>query len=411
MAINLETINGVVQALKWDDRTPVITKENFYNWGQTLDKDKINEFLGQIAKISEQYVYSMTFSPEENPFSVFFKAPLETGEFIERTYVGIINGETPTFDDNGQKSLSRKKPPVLSKYNSLNFSKEYGITISDTQAKSAFLSLANMNQELSMITSVLPNSVNLDLFNASKELFSKAYVNDVFYNDGCEYPTDKTTAENLIEKIKNYFFAFKYPSTLYNASGVISKSFSDNYYLIMNYKILNALTVKALSAAFNMSEIDFRKKLLVVDDSNPFGSICDGTLCSIVDGDFFNIHKQDAKTNSILVPVGGGYYNIFMYINYAFGYYTCKNGVRIYDNTKRYRITQDAGVTASKTDDISEGEEITLTGAEKYYISFIDGNGDVMYCKELTGNKFKMYANNITVSDTEKAVTSSTYIE
>lgn len=71
--------------------------------------------------------------------------------------------------------------------------------------------------------------------------------------------------------------------------------------------------VKSLSAAFNISEVEIRDKILVIDEEQPFGSIMDGTLALCVDRNFFNIHKQIMNSNSILVPVGGGYYNVFMY--------------------------------------------------------------------------------------------------
>lgn len=50
MPINYAVLNGIAQHLGWDERMPEITKENFYNLGQTLNQDDTNAFLGCSLK-------------------------------------------------------------------------------------------------------------------------------------------------------------------------------------------------------------------------------------------------------------------------------------------------------------------------------------------------------------------------
>lgn len=71
MPINYAVLNGIAQHLGWDERMPEITKENFYNLGQTLNQDDTNAFLGMLSKISEQFVYSTKYNADDNPFQPF----------------------------------------------------------------------------------------------------------------------------------------------------------------------------------------------------------------------------------------------------------------------------------------------------------------------------------------------------
>ena len=414
MPINYAVLNGIAQHLGWDERMPEITKENFYNLGQTLNQDDTNAFLGMLSKISEQFVYSTKYNADDNPFQPFFKSDVPVGEFIERTFVGVIDGSTPTYNDNGAVSLSRKIPPVSSSYNSFNFEKEYGITVSDAQARSAFLNITNMNQVLSQITSVLPNSANLDLYLACKELCSKAYLNNSYYSTGLAAPTSKENSDNLIQTIKDLVFNFSRPSQKYNKDGVINKSFNDDIFVLVRPSVFNAMGVKSLSAAFNISEVEIRDKILVIDEEQPFGSIMDGTLALCVDRNFFNIHKQIMNSNSILVPVGGGYYNVFMYLKYAFTYYNAYNAARIYDNTSEYTIRVN-GVTTDKTS-ATEGTVINISAptSGNVYIVYTDtvtGEDSAYITLDVTSTKsFVMPGNNISVTTTEPDIKSTTDI-
>ena len=148
---NIAVLNSIIQNLGWSDRIPEITSENFYTFGQNLSVEEKNEFLGVLGKVAEQFVYSANFNNEENLFSPFFKSDVPVGAFIERLFVGVINPTTPTYNDNGSVSLSRVKPPIQASYYGFNYEVEYKQTISDSQSRSAFLSLDNMNQALNLI--------------------------------------------------------------------------------------------------------------------------------------------------------------------------------------------------------------------------------------------------------------------
>ena len=138
---NIGVLNSIVQNLGWSDRIPEITSENFYTFGQNLTVEEKNEFLGVLGKVAEQFVYSANFNNEENLFSPFFKSDVPVGAFIERLFVGVVSPTTPTYNDNGSVSLSRVKPPIQASYYGFNYEVEYKQTISDSQSRSAFLSL------------------------------------------------------------------------------------------------------------------------------------------------------------------------------------------------------------------------------------------------------------------------------
>lgn len=400
---NIGVLNSIVQNLGWSDRIPEITSENFYTFGQNLTVEEKNEFLGVLGKVAEQFVYSANFNNEENLFSPFFKSDVPVGAFIERLFVGVVSPTTPTYNDNGSVSLSRVKPPIQASYYGFNYEVEYKQTISDSQSRSAFLSLDNMNQALNLILGVIPNSASLDLYNTTKELFSKAYALDAYYNIPLAPVTDQDSGNNLIEALKNLIFNFSRPNTIYNKDGVIAKSYSDDIFVLVTPEVYNALSVKSLSAAFNMSELEIRDKFIVIDNNNPFGSIMNGTLALVVDRNFFNIHRQLTNTSSIYVPTGGGYFNYFMYLKYLFSFYGAYNGARIYDNTLEYTISQ-TGVTVNKTT-ATEGTTINISTptSGNVYIVYTNGEKDVCYKTiDVSSVKtFTMPANNIKITNVQ----------
>lgn len=400
---NLGVLNSVIQNLGWNDRIPELTAENFYSFGQALSTDEKNEFLGVLGKISEQFVYSANFNNEENLFAPFFKSDVPVGAFIERLYVGVIDPTVPTYNDNGSVSLSRVQPPIQASYYGFNYEVEYKQTISDSQSRSAFLSLSNMNQALNVILGVIPNSASLDLYNTTKELFSKAYALDAYYNVPLAPVTDQDSGNNLIETLKNLIFNFSRPNTIYNKDGVIARSYNDDIFVLVTPEVYNALSVKSLSAAFNMSELEIRDKFIVIDNNNPFGSIMNGTLALVVDRNFFNIHRQMSNTSSIYVPTGGGYFNYFMFLRYMFTFYGAYNGARVYDNTATYSITP-TGVTTS-ANSATEGTTVNITAPESgnVYIVYTNGENDVVYktIDVSSVKSFSMPANNIKITNVQ----------
>lgn len=152
----------------------------------------------------------------------------------------------------------------------------------------------------------------------------------------------------------------------------------------------------------------------MIDEEQPFGSIMDGTLALCVDRNFFNIHKQIMNSNSILVPVGGGYYNVFMYLKYAFTYYNAYNAARIYDNTTEYTITV-SGVTTDKNS-ATEGTTINISAPSSgnVYIVYTDtvtGEDSAYITLDVsTAKSFVMPANNIKVTTTEPDIKSTNII-
>ena len=203
--------------------------------------------------------------------------------------------------------------------------------------------------------------------------------------------------------MKNLIFNFSRPNTIYNKDGVIAKSYSDDIFVLVTPEVYNALSVKSLSAAFNMSELEIRDKFIVIDNNNPFGSIMNGTLALVVDRNFFNIHRQLTNTSSIYVPTGGGYFNYFMYLKYLFSFYGAYNGARIYDNTLEYSIST-TGVTVNETT-ATEGTAINISNptSGNIYIVYTNGEKDVCYKTiDVSSVKtFTMPANNIKITNVQ----------
>ena len=254
-----------------EDRLGEINKDNIHNLS-TLDGEQLNEFIKVIGKIVRQRIYDTTFSREDNPFAKFFREPLEPGLTSEDLYLDLITGSVPNWSGSAEIELGIKKPDITACYHTTNYEKQYKVSTSYAQAKSAFMSMSGVGSLMDRILGTLNSSCEYDTFLACIELISTMYNDNIMYH---VYNVDLDTSDG----IKKFLYDFKritkdmtMMTNKYNPYRFTTKTPKDQLVFISKPKFIEKINVDYLAGVFNLSKAEIQEKIIEVPDDYGFGS-------------------------------------------------------------------------------------------------------------------------------------------
>lgn len=267
----------------YQERVPMATQESLKEYGRAVMtyESTQNEFLNALVnRIARVIITSKSFS---NPLRRFKKGIIELGESIEEVFVNIARAHQ--FDPAVAETevFKREIPDVEAVFHRMNYQNFYKVTISNDQLRQAFLSERGITDLIARIVDSLYSGSEFDEFLIMKQLVSQAATEGRLYPVLIPAPT-ADNAKQIVTEIKAVSNMIEFPSTQYNAMGVLNFTPKSRQILLLNARFDAIMDVNVLASAFNMEKAEFMGMRVLVDD---FGDT--DAIALLVDEDWFMV--------------------------------------------------------------------------------------------------------------------------
>lgn len=251
-------------------RFPEATASNLKEIGMNLSMSDVQtrqEFIyGLLKMVSAVFVKNTTIT---NPLSALIKGGqyYAWGDLIENIKVRVAQAVDPKFliDTRGTgKTIDpfvQKMPEYVTEFFQSNLPLQYLVTVDQWQLQKAFESAQGMGALISAILESITNAINVDLFQAGKDIFNK-YINDTTHTLGegqvmeVDDVIDEASGKSFILSVKNLINAMQFPTKAFNPSKLLQTSSSSTLTMYVRPEVMNNISVNTLAGAFNRDDLD-----------------------------------------------------------------------------------------------------------------------------------------------------------
>lgn len=286
-----------------------------------------NEFLSALVnQIALVRIRSATFN---NPYRMFKKGFLETGETVEEVFVQIAKARDFSPEKAASRELKRTIPDVRSAFHLINWKVQYPVTVQREDLRQAFTSISGVEDLISRIIDSVIRAAEYDDFLLVKYLLIKA----VSHGKMKPVAFDAADSKNAATTFRGTSNMLTFMKNDYNAAGVTTVTPREDQYIFMDAQYNAKFDVEVLAAAFHMEKADFLGRLVLIDDFTTFdndrfadiraagtnieevtatelGLMAD-VKAILVDSEWFQIY--DTLNEMSEAYVGSGLYNNYFY--------------------------------------------------------------------------------------------------
>lgn len=296
------------QNYDYQSRVPEATQGNLKQVGNAIlsSFDLQNAFLNALVnRIALVLINSKMFY---NPLRVFKKGTIEYGEIVEEIFVNIAKAHVYDPVVAEQEVFKREIPDVDAIFHKMNYKNFYKVTIQNEDLRQAFLSSQGISDLIARIVDSLYSGANYDEFLIMKNMIVDAVKNGRM----ASVTIPEATAENaksIITTIKSVSNALEFPSTAYNAQGVLTYTPKDRQVLILDTKFDAINDVEVLASAFNMDKAEFMGRRVLIDN---FADLT-GVPAVLVDESWWMVFDMQINFTEIY-NAQGLYWNYFYHV-------------------------------------------------------------------------------------------------
>ena len=268
-----------------------------------------NEFCNALIN---RIVYTQFLAKAfRNPFVVLEGDALPLGYAGQEVYVNPTKGRVYNPEDFAGL-LIKYEADVKVQYTAINMDVQYPVTFSRQQLKKAFTSWGDLETFIENLSNSLYNGAYIDEYNATKQLISGAYKDNLAQIVTVSAISSEDTAKAFVTKARELYLQFQTPSSAYNAWAkiggegrpVITWTNPEDVVFIVRNDIRSYLDVNVLSQAFNMDKATLLGNILAINDFDIYDDegtkIFDGSAIvgMIADKSWFRIRRQDMFMDS-----------------------------------------------------------------------------------------------------------------
>lgn len=250
----------------WNDRLQAIMPDNFLDNTSSSFVAKAGFLENMINRIGRTIILGQ--NNVNNPFSSWTKPVLDYGDTIQKYCLPYVKGNKPDYDPANPNPYKTVKTTPEVQYVSFNSDIQYKTTIFNVQLQYAFTNSETFGSFVSEIMNMMYYSAGLDSYlNWIKYLSTTDYVN----TSGSSITTVDYNAEDvasygqdIYRKINSLVSQMKYPSTKFNASGMVSSS--PVFDIVMTERAKRAVN-EFLSGVYNINKLDIEGVNFIYVDS------------------------------------------------------------------------------------------------------------------------------------------------
>ena len=230
----------------------------------SLQNEFIDTLVNRIAKV---VIYSRMYY---NNLAMFKKGLLEFGEIVEEIYVGLIDPEQYDISRAEKELWKMKFPDVKTAFHVMNYRVFYKVTILDVDLQRAFTTWDGVDNLIAKIIEQIYASAEYDEQNATKYLIASALYEGTLKTKQMPQIVDTDTAEETVIAYRADSNDLTFMDDQFNYAQVPTHTPKENQRLIVSTKYEAVTGVKVLAKAFNMSEVDYPTRVVLIND---FGKI------------------------------------------------------------------------------------------------------------------------------------------
>ena len=272
-----------------------------------------NEFCSALIN---RIVYTQYLAKAfRNPFVVLEGDALPLGYAGQEIYTNPAKGRVYNAEDFAGL-LIKYEADVKVQYTHINVDVQYPVTFSRQQLKKAFTSWGDLESFIENLSNSLYNGMYIDEYNATKQLISGAFKDNIAQYVTVNAVSSEATAKAFVTKARELFLNFQTPSSSYNSwakiggagKPVVTWSNPEDIVFIVRNDIRAYMDVNVLASAFNMDKAELLGNILTINDFDIYAEdgtkIYDGSgiLGMIADKAWFRIRRQDSWMDEFYNP-------------------------------------------------------------------------------------------------------------
>lgn len=292
----------------------------------------MNEFIDVLVQrvVYTQYERKIF----KNPLKILEGDNLPLGYIGQEIFINPAKGRN--YDVNDFAGILKKyEADVKVQYPTINFDKQYPVTVIREKLKQAFVSWDSLEEFIGGFTDSLYNGAYIDEYRATKQLVSNAYKTNSVQIRKVNGITSEALAKEFITMVRSLFLNFQAPSVEYNAwrkvggygRDIITFCEKNDIVFIIRNDIQAYLDVNIMASAFNITSTELMGRIITVDNFDEFDNkgnkIYDGSkiLGIMADKSWFRIKTQDMYMEDFRNPNNRSlqyYLNLIKMFQYSF---------------------------------------------------------------------------------------------
>lgn len=238
-----------------------------------------NSYLSELVnKIGRQEYASKTYS---NPLASLKGGFIANASDIEEIYVSRLNGINQNLD--GTTNFDKTKADVKTCYHKQNYSKLYTTTVSDKQVRQAFTTKGGVKALADEIITQLHTGAQYDEYVVMRDNLKDIIGRENIKKIETTTVTDNATAKDFVKKLKTVVSKMSFRNTDYCEFETSANL--NELILFVKPEMLAEIDVELLASAFNVSAVDIKTRVFVVDT---FGD--ETTEALLIDKNAFKVH-------------------------------------------------------------------------------------------------------------------------
>lgn len=247
------------------------------NYGQGITPENLtydmNEAYAMVEKIARQVIRNVV---TEDHLAVFDKLPIDKGTTIEEAIINLVEAQASADGTTVCAPISTEGLISVRYYK--NWTRgQFKTRVSLDELRKVMLSDGNVEAIAERIAGTLVESDKQDKYEKVKGLFkygvgsTNPIVAATFVDINKGAPIDCSTDggyKKLLKTLKNTVSGMKFVNTDFNTAGIKRKTLASDIYIVMPYKIKNALDVDELAGVFNLSKTELEARIIEIDEGN-----------------------------------------------------------------------------------------------------------------------------------------------
>lgn len=282
----------------------------------------MNEFINSLVNLIAFPIFQSHMW--NNRLAILKKGNKPYGFDIEDIYSNPVN-PTPYNANDFSRILKGTKQDTITAFYRENRHDVFQKTITKDMLRGAFRDVVAFNEFIDTLVTTIYAGNEIEEYNLTKRALNECYDASMFITKNIDLTTS-AGIQQAIEDVKNAYDHFQFPSTAFNnyatysGTGKLAKVWTNPEDIIVIAKIdaINAMKVKYLAGVFNLSEVEFRERLILVDDFgwDEYKVNEDG-----VTGDFKERHDSDIQ----MVVCDSGLFQIYDTIEVSTEFFNAGN--------------------------------------------------------------------------------------
>lgn len=247
------------------------------NYGQGISPANltydVNEAYAMVEKIARQVIRNVV---TEDHLAVFDKLPIDKGTTIEEAIIKLVEAQASADGTTVCAPIDTSNLIAVKYYK--NWTKaQFKTRVSLDELRKVMLSDGNVEAIAERIAGTLVESDKQDKYEKVKGLFkygvgsTNPVVAATFVDINKGTPIDCSTDggyKKLLKTIKNTVSGMKFVNADFNTGGIKRKTLASDIYIVMPYKIKNAIDVDELAGVFNLSKAEIEGRIIEIDEGD-----------------------------------------------------------------------------------------------------------------------------------------------